>query len=233
MRYFLIKQIHITCAAVSSGDLFITKEVSPATFALGSEPTFAQKCGIAWAYDEPDMTFYNIKAPMRQASIDEVNAHFETHYAPQGWTIDNQELRAAQQALWQEQENAETQDRSAAGAVFPSYEHKQAMTPEQYQGGFSDEVFNNPDLAKYVRSGLVFGYIGHYERHPETDTFFERLFLAVENDPSLLAWFLSSRSGRHFADQLDVMNVRQSKQTIAENILQLVEDAKTSRALEA
>ena len=90
------------------------------------------------------------------------------------------------------------------------------MEPSEYQGGFSNDVFNDPELKRYVGYGSPSGYIGHICRTVELDKILEREFLKYTpevdlglNMESLLACWLTSTDGRHFGNSLEDLDIHE------------------------
>jgi hypothetical protein len=104
--------------------------------------------------------------------------------------------------------------------VLVKYNHKDIII-EEYQGGFSNDLFKNEVLQKYIGSS-PFGYIGSNLRTFETDKEVEKEYLeaikklkeeGVVFDSSkdiynvLVNNFLCSSSGRHIFDEYDDSDV--------------------------
>jgi len=75
------------------------------------------------------------------------------------------------------------------------------MKPKEYQGGFSNEVFEA--LKEYASSGLVFGYLGHEGRTIELDKVIEEELKNMGLTPHLMYCWISSTDGRHTMDYIE------------------------------
>ena len=97
--------------------------------------------------------------------------------------------------------------------------------PELYQGGFSDSVFNSLELSQYIKSGCVFGWIGNSSvRTSAHDKQIERgLRKRGISDDKMFNW-ISSTSGRHFADSLEGYTKQEQKEKIEKNLDSMYND---------
>jgi len=94
--------------------------------------------------------------------------------------------------------------------------------PELIQGGFSDTIFNAPQLHNYIQGHYPCGFIGHSIRKPALDRYLEKAFMKINRPvymgcPSLvdvLACWLTSSDGRHFGNSLEGCSFKKQKESI-------------------
>lgn len=92
------------------------------------------------------------------------------------------------------------------------------LTSKDYQGGFSDEIFNTKEMQDYVK-GSAFGWIGHLVRKPEHDALIEKgLRKRGLTEKQMFNW-ISSKNGRHFGDSLEEYNKLEDQLKIIEKLL--------------
>jgi hypothetical protein len=122
-----------------------------------------------------------------------------------------------QQAYWDREKLKEQESQKKKGVVlWMSFEEYQA-NPALYQGGFSDEVFKSKELSKYVKSGCVFGWIGHSgARTTAHDKQIEKGLRKRGISPSCMFNWISSSDGRHFGDSLEGYTKKEQEKRIDE-----------------
>lgn len=86
-----------------------------------------------------------------------------------------------------------------------------------YQGGFSDEVFNSPELQEYVK-GVPFGWIGNSDRTIHADKLIEKGLRERGISPSRMFNWISSSSGRHFGDSLGGYTKKEQAEKIKQGL---------------
>lgn len=204
MRYFWKKQIHSCCATVSSGDAWLTREITADTFKVlredaESESVIMDKVSVV--YLDADKRFYygGLRSePSKELFQAYVQAQCEAFNA----TADNEFLDEALREHWAKESEREREQRRAEGFLFPSYDDQKDAPAEAFQGGLSNVVFQDPKVQRYVSSKGVFGYLGHFVRKPDVDAYLEKSFLEKSTLPLFALW-LTSTSGRHFGDSLE------------------------------
>jgi hypothetical protein len=228
MRYFESKQIHSCLAAFSTRDAFVTRLITRAEFvAHEGEKTISRKHGFSVAYSESDKQFYDVRS-FSHATKETMGAYIWTTYLLEGWAVNDSFLKTAQAAHWHDKELADTARRTRQGYVIPQWSRE--IPPEEYQGGFSNDVFFNPALFDYVKAGGCHGFIGHSVRKAKLDAYFEAQFLLLNPDKSLLAMWLTSTGGRHFGDSLEGIPFREQQSYIRRSIEGIIAKADRYRA---
>jgi hypothetical protein len=122
-----------------------------------------------------------------------------------------QEYKEKRESIVAIEDAKEKQRRREDGYVFPDGDANKEL--EEFQGGLSDEVFNDPYLQKYFKDGkgskgiCVFGYVGNSNRTIDKDKLIEyylrhNLKWTVEE----IGVWLTSSSGRHFCDSYEDAN---------------------------
>jgi hypothetical protein len=235
MRYFIKQHIHSCFASWSSGDVHVSKEITKEEF--GKLPVsegsviVSKKHKFSVFYPKSDDK-YGTTAYIRNSVSKEILQNYvQEAYLTKGYQIENEFLDAALRQHWDDENKKQAQKRKADGYVIPAW--SKDLLPESYQGGFTDEIFFNPELFDYVKAGGCFGYIGHSVRKPALDAYFEQAFLSVNSDKSLLAMWLTSTGGRHFCDSLEGYTLEEQQQYIDKNIQSVIEQAIGYREKEA
>ena len=131
------------------------------------------------------------------------------------------ELQEAQDADYARREAKETVRRKRQGFVLPNWIKNRPV--KDFQGGFSDKVFNDSFLQKYIGNGVAFGYIGHSVRTFKLDKVLESEFAKLPphhqiSMRSILCQWLSSSYGRHFGDSLEGLSLSKQTDLICKNI---------------
>lgn len=216
-RIMLIKRIASCFASFSSSDVILCKEVLSAhnidaqeivvdrvakvkTFWLASDETFCKR-GLEDIRQHRGHVNYG-KDPEFLALVQK--------YRDDGWGDRPEWLKQADTARYAREDAEREARRKRQGYVLWKTDYK-SIKPNEYQGGFSDEVFNSPRLKRYVDNGGIFGYIGHSCRKPKLDAHIEKEFLKLkpkeplsrEEMVNLLGCWLTSTDGRHFGDSLE------------------------------
>ena len=75
------------------------------------------------------------------------------------------------------------------------------LSPEiqMWVGGLDPIIFTHEGLVNYVKSGVVYGYLGHSSREDWVDAMMCEAYLPTINVEYLAVW-LTSTDARHFAD---------------------------------
>jgi hypothetical protein len=233
MRYFLKKHIHSNFASWSSSDVSVVKEVNEKQFRVSSlvgdrELCVSPEFGFSIVYLESDEYFVN-KARREQHSFryqapkGEFKAYVDAFCLENAYTREHEWLDAQLSEYWDDSRRRETERRRAEGYVIPEW--SKDIPPADYRGGFSDEVFNQPYLQTYLKGGGCHGYIGHSARKPDVDKYFEERFLEKSGNPSLLAMWLTSTGGRHYADSLEDRSFDDQRGYIDKTVTGCVEQA--------
>lgn len=232
MRYFESKQVHSSFTSASSNDEWVTRPITRQEFlAHEGEKAISRKHGFAVAYAEPDKKFYDVRSFGARFTKESFRLYVWETYLANGWSLNDSFLKAAQRAQWKDEEIARRKQREKQGYVIPEWSRD--IPPEEYQGGFSDEVFRSPGLFDYVKSGGCHGFIGHSVRKPKLDAYFEAQFLKLEPDVPLLAMWLTSTGGRHFCDSLEGVPFREQQQYIRKDLPRVIAEAKRYREQDA
>jgi hypothetical protein len=138
-------------------------------------------------------------------------------YVSEGWQVEIPWLEDVLENNRKAEQEAYLKKRIEEGYVIPEW-HK-GLQAKDYQGGFSDAVFNQPYLQDYLKDGCH-GYIGHSVRKKNLDAYIEMKFIATARpicilehlEPeSLLAVWLTSSDGRHFGDSLEGFKFEEQK----------------------
>jgi len=97
---------------------------------------------------------------------------------------------------------------------------KQIQGPNDFKGGLSDNLYNNPVITQYILTSWietesftgynVFGYLGSYKRTEEQDKQVESLLRSEGFTIRRIAKFLISKEGRHFADSLTHKSINEA-----------------------
>lgn len=234
MRYFEKKHIHSCFASMSSGDEWVVREVTRREFldspVNGENRTVSKKHGISIVYIDADKRFYNVNNIRDRPAKDVFDKYIYENYLLKGWTLNHPFVDEALKAHWADEDDERTARRTKEGYVIPRWEKD--LPVESYQGGFSDEVFNEPYLQNYLKGGGCHGYIGHAARRPQTDAYLESQWLKHNTDRSLLAMWLTSTGGRHFADWKEGCPIAEQKAYIKERIVDLIAQANSYREKE-
>lgn len=222
MRYFESKQIHSSTSALSSEDIFVEREITRAEFmAHEGEKTISSKHGFGVAYAESDKRFYGVG--FHAAPAQELEAYALQTYLRHGWTIKHPFLQSARSAYWRDEEIKLNEKRAKEGYVIPEWSRD--IPPDDYQGGFSNDVFRKPILYDYLKGGGCHGFIGHSVRKPKLDACLEAEFLQRKPDKDLLAMWLTSTGGRHFGDSLEGLSFKEQQKYIRSSIDAVIEQA--------
>ena len=162
-------------------------------------------------YFESDKRFYNKALHSGRGAFSnsfgdtpEFKEHLE-EYKKAGWTFD--EPIPEQDAYYVREAIRDEKKAKKAGLVL--WRNYKERTPADYQGGFSDGVFNSPELKQYVSGGCAFGWIGHSVRRPQHDKLIEKgLRERGLSDAAMYNW-ISSGDGRHFGDSLEGYSLKE------------------------
>lgn len=121
--------------------------------------------------------------------------------------------------FYERQDKRTENERKKEGYVlWQRYEDLEKEPITVYQGGFSDELFNNSYLQKYLSGGGVFGWIGNSSRKAYLDEAIESGLKSKNLGEDYIATWLTSNDGRHFADSLDGFEKEEQLEKIKENL---------------
>lgn len=234
MRYFEEKQVHSSCSTWSTSDVEVVREIGKAEFLAHPDENklVSKRRGFSIAHAPADETFYHRGFSFRVSDA-EMKTRVAAKYLSCGWTIikDHAFLEEAISLYCEDERIARKTRRAKQGYVIPEWTRE--MLPIEYQGGFSAEVFNHPELFDYVKSGGCHGFIGHEVRKPKLDAYLEAQFLNLNPDKSLFAMWLTSTGGRHFGDELEGATFSKQQIIIRNRIAGIVEQANHYRQKEA
>lgn len=217
-RIVLIKRIASCFASFSSSDAILYKEVLSTHNIIDAQEIVVDKVAkVKSLWLAPDETF--CKRGLEDIRQRKGFTHYDKHpdfialvqkYRDEGWGDEPEWLKQANKALYAREDAAKEAKRKRQGFVLWKTDYK-SVKPNEYQGGFSDEVFNSSYLKRYVDNGGIFGYIGHSCRKPKLDACIEQEFLKLKPKENLsrqemvnlLGVWLTSTDGRYFGDSLE------------------------------
>jgi len=223
MRYFLSKQVHSSSSSSSSNDVILKREIQKGVADVFSAKIYREKVisknfGFTVYYVEEDKTFYARGRIFNDYSKTEEFQVLIAKYESEGWLRTLPWLESKQKEHWAAEEEKEKQKRIKQGYVIPAWSPD--IPVKDYQGGFSDAVFNQEKLQEYLKGKGCHGYIGHSVRKKNIDAYIETRFIATARpicilehlEPeSLLAVWLTSTDGRHFGDSLEGISFEEQK----------------------
>jgi hypothetical protein len=220
------KHIHSTFAGASSNDVWakiITNEgeldfslpkvnetIKSAKFPMLNGLTVQETGGDQWFktfYFNADKTFYN-KGLYSGRGIFSNGFHDTVEfkdliqsYKEKGWETEREEI-PGYDAYRKREDAAYARRQKKRGIVL--WKKYDELKPEDYQGGFSDELFNTPGIKNYVSRGGVFGWIGDSgTRRAEHDKAIEKGLKERGLSYEAMSKWITSSDGRHFADSLN------------------------------
>lgn len=218
MKYFNAMHIHSCFASYSSNDVFMYKKISESEFndykALAKEVSVSEKFKFTTLYFE-DNEYCNVNTIRYHATKEEMNDKI-MFYKSKGYTVDLDEYKFLfnQNTKYEETETA-LKRKEAGFLSYTCYDWKYSR--DIMQGGFSNELWNHPDVVKYTEHNCH-GYFGHSIRKSELDTYFEKVIKEVCNNAKVqMDWrdiaynWLSSSDARHFSDDLEGMDFEDQK----------------------
>ena len=122
-------------------------------------------------------------------------------------------------AYWEREEEADSIKRKKQGYVlWQRYEDLKKAPKSVYQGGFSDQLFNNDHLQQYLSGGAVFGYIGNFSRKAYLDEAIETGLIKRNLSIEKIVNWLTSTDGRHFADHLGDLEKEEQLQVVESDL---------------
>ena len=229
MTIIFSKHIHSTFAGASSndkwGDLVIKskeldfplKEIKEGDYILSKKfpmlngETVSQVSGDRYVkiiYFESDKTFYYKKLHSGRGLLGDGYektkefADLIESYKNKGWNFKERGERMPEQDAYWERVRVKNENKMKKDGLV-LWKRIESMVPSDYQGGFSDSVFNSEKLKEYVGYGYPCGWIGHTVRHPEHDKLIEEgLRERGLSDSAMYNW-ISSTDGRHFGNSLE------------------------------
>lgn len=232
MKYFEKKHVHSYFASFSTSDLFPVREITYTEYKRATgEKTLSTEHGFGVWYSPSDETYGGVEYLRNAPSKEVVEAYVKTTYLDNGYVLDHKYLTPRLKQHWADESAARIARRIKQGYVIPEWSAD--LPVESYQGGFSDETFTDPYLQKYLQGGGCHGYIGHAARRPQTDAYLEKQWFKHNDDRSLLAMWLTSSDGRHFADWEESGTLADQKAYIKEKIQRCIETANRYRREEA
>ena len=156
-------------------------------------------------YLDADQTFYNRCLSERNY----INAEYHKSpefkeliqsYIKKGFSDDRDEIPVEEKYRAKKRKEENARAKKSGIVLWMDFDKRKT---KDYQGGFSDEVFNSKELYDYVKSGGVFGWIGDSgARTAHHDRIIEAGLRLRGISPSQMYNWISSSSGRHFADSL-------------------------------
>jgi len=244
MKFFMaFKQIHSCCATFSSNDIFLKqileKNKIDFTFEKGdviSSKNYPFLNGETVKYAEGDKKFLCIYLEAEKKFYyngrSSVNADYSKtdefknliqKYIDAGWDKGKrypEEIAYSERCKIIEQKQLK-KDKVVLWMGFDQYKGH----PELFQGGFSDSVFHSPELSRYVKDGMAYGWIGNGTvRTAAHDKQIERgLRKRGISDNRMYNW-ISSTSGRHFADSLEGYTKQEQKEKIENGLAYMYND---------
>lgn len=168
---------------------------------------------------ESDKTFYNRSSSRHGAGFNRENASKEEMnnlvdtYVKKGFSPEEPLLA---KTLYNHEKIVEEMFRKVKGFVFPG--NKKKREPKEFQGGLSDELFNEKGLQKYISSGGAYGYIGHWSRTFVSDRTIETQLRKSGYSIEQISNFMSHSAGRHFADNLGSYEEHEVMETIEKGL---------------
>jgi hypothetical protein len=230
MRYFLSKHIHSGFSSFSSDDVLLVREISKKDKPCYKEKEVGRGFGFTIYYVADDETFYKRALRDRKfygGDYDKTKEFKDLvlRYESEGWLRNIEWLEEVQKKHWAMEDARELRRRIRSGYVIPDW--KPDLPVGSYQGGFSDEVFRQGYLQKYLSNGGVHGYIGHSIRKRNIDVYIEMKFMSETrpicileglDSEKLLSDWLTSSDGRHFGDSLEGKSFRKQKEYIDSHI---------------
>ena len=232
-KTILVKHIHSCFAAASGRDNWLY------TIVEGKDVDFIAKAGkaiksekhtfinnvmvsdvgedkfISVVYLKSDRTFYD-RGRGEQRAFDKDYSETQEFldlvnlYIDKGFNLTErpEELKD----YYKRAEAAERKKMKEAGNVlWMEYDKR---TTKDYQGGFSDELFNEKYLFNYVSSGCVHGWIGHSVRTFTLDKVIEEGLREKGLVNSKMCSWITSGDGRHFGNSLEGLKEKEQIETI-------------------
>jgi len=235
MKFLMVsKQIHSSCSTYSSNDVFLDKSLkkNKIDFPLEEDTVINSKNypflngeriksiegdkKFSCIYLEADKTFYYRNIRSESSKTDEFK-NLAQKYVDAGWETnrDYPELNSYRERCKIVEQKRLKKEKVVLWMGFENYQGH----PEFFQGGFSDAVFNSPQLKEYVSRGVAYGWIGNSSvRTAAHDKQIERgLRKRGISDHKMYNW-ISSSSGRHFADSLEGYSKQEQKEKIEKNL---------------
>jgi hypothetical protein len=217
-RIVLDKRISSCFASFSSNDVILYKEVAAVPRDLPVKEVLLDKVAkVKILYLAPDETFSerglrDMRLGLGHQSYNKTPEYIALvgRYKADGWVERIDWLEKANDARYERDRIAREDKRKRLGYLFWHDDYKR-LKPDDYQGGFSDDLVASRHLFDYIRSGGCFGYIGHSCRKVKIDAYIEKQFMALKPNFDisrdemlrLLGGWLTSTDGRHFGDALD------------------------------
>jgi len=220
MTYTLRLQLHSSLSTYSSGDIFMYKDITKKV-----ADTLNQDKGnitvfenITIIYTEDETYSHSFRNPASKEQMDDLaQIYIDLGYSE----TPTKRYSIASEGACELRRLAYIEESKKIGRLIIDSSKYDEMKPEDYQGGFSDEVFNIPNIQEYVSCRSVWGYLGAMERLIPIDVKIEevsRKYLSQEDVIKVLGTWLTSSSGRHFNDNVEPDTV------IDENFIQNMVD---------
>ena len=222
MTYTLRLQLHSSLSSYSSGDIFMYKDITKkvADTLNQDEGNITVFENITIIYTE-DKTYSN--SFRNSASKEQMDA-LAQKYIGMGYSkTPTKRYSIASDGEREVIRLAYIEESKKIGRLLIDSSKYDEMKPEDYQGGFSDEVFNIQNIQEYVSCKSVWGYLGAMERLIPIDIKIEemaRKSLSPEDVIKVLGTWLTSTSGRHFNDNVEPDTVIDSEfiQSIVDDV---------------
>jgi hypothetical protein len=239
----IVKHLHSCCASSSSNDewLYIETTKDKIDFEVNEDIQIKESKNIpAVSFDkieeitengnlltiylESDKRFYNRSLRQRRedATKEEMDELVKL-YIDKGFSKEEPLIKNIN---YQQKKQVENMFRKNLGFVLIDYEKDR--NPEEFQGGLSDKLFKNKILQDYLKS-IAFGYIGAFGRTFSGDRLVEKTLREHNFSDTEISLFMTSRSGRHFADGLGSYDsFENDKEHIKNKLIGYMEDAYNS-----
>jgi hypothetical protein len=143
-------------------------------------------------------------------------------YLDKGWTLYTYENKPKELDEYLERSHIRyVEKREKEGYVITDYKNKK---PDDFKGGFSDILFDNPIIQDYIGDGqLVYGWMGASERKEIHDRILERELISLNCPYNAICNWLKSSSGRYFMDNMPE-NDKESIIRIKDSIVTIYND---------
>ena len=227
MRYFI--RLSIPCGIGSSSqDMKLYKEVPeeeillhPSYYKPIQDYTYCRRLGFKVFYIVKNVFYKKIRQDIKGWFLDISHTRLYREYKiikmKQGWKEQPSWLKNKMHKYFDISEKLRAKRRKRLQYVIPRWSaHLQV---DDYKGGFSDTLFQQECLQTYLKNKGCHGYIGHAARTYKLDAFLEEAFLSSKtkidiNLTHLLAIWLTSSDGRHYADSLGEMSFKEQQKSI-------------------
>jgi len=144
------------------------------------------------------------------------------HQLSLGWKQKIAEIDEINNQRWLEEERISTAKLESEGrvlwfdAIWIDKELRKQFSQKDYQGGFSDELFEV--LKSYVGEGHCYGYVGHIGRTIQSDVAIEEELKKLGLTHLQMSYWITSSDGRHFMDYIESNSAEFQVEFIKTNI---------------